>query len=124
MGLANFDYALFITTNEIIDSNKQILCRLKNNQMCGMDVLDQLEDFKGDNDSFHSITFHASKDRSIKGSHIELSKDVIKYILECEEKKEFITFMNQPICGLIGDIFKDIMNMESDIIVRAIQRKE
>lgn len=116
-----FDYVLYITTNELPESDVIIYCHGVEKSFCSKPVLDVLED-KECGEVY--ITF--SRVEIPKGSNtirIEPIRDLMAYVFECEEKKEFLPTKSSMLLSLLVKFFEKELDVPKSTLKGLLLRK-
>lgn len=118
INLNNYDYVVYITTNELIHSDKVVYCHGVEKAIAPPDVLSVL-------DGIEHVDITLTMSKVEKGTlSIGYSKEAMGYICNCEEYKEFVPCNGASFTTLMDTLFGDIFNMSKDNMKKLLARKE
>ena len=118
--LDEYDYILYITTNELISGcDSVVYCHSLNKAMCTEDVLSVLE---GVEHKDVTITTGVIKEKGILS--ITLDKNSLKYIWCCEETKLLCECKDANICKSVAYLFSEVLGVSKDSLIKTLGRKE
>lgn len=113
-----YDYVLYITTNEVIVSDKVVYCHGLEKAIASPKVLNALEGM-----DIKDITLTMGKVE--KGTlAIGYSKEAMGYICSCEEHKDFVPCTGVSFSTLMVELFDDVFKMSKDNMKKLLARKE
>ena len=111
MKLSNYDYVIFITTNNLIDGNDcTVYCHGLNQSICTEKTLDFLETVE------HSdVIISSNKPKDVGKDNIFLSIEGkgMKYIWDCEENKMFLPCVHADLSKLSAYLFTNTLGVSS-----------
>lgn len=114
----SYDYVVYITTNELIHSDKVVYCHGVEKAIAPPDVLSIL-------DGIEHVDITLTMSKVEKGTlSIGYSKEAMGYICNCEEYKEFVPCNGASFTTLMDTLFGDIFNMSKDNMKKLLARKE
>lgn len=113
-----YEYVLYITTNELIKSDKVVYCHGLEKAMATREVQLKLEDIE-----HVDITLTMSKvEKGILA--IGYSKEAMEYICNCEEHKEFVPCNGASFTTLMCTLFDDVFKMSKDNMRKLLARRD
>lgn len=120
--LSNYDYVIFITTNELIDSNDCLVyCHGNDNLVCSdtnLDYLDAIEHI--------DVTISIQKPKKEKGekagAYLSVDTKSFAYVWECEESKMFVPCKHPELTKLSAFLFASVLSISTDEYAKTIVR--
>lgn len=116
----DYDYALIITTNTLIDDcDSVVYCHSLNKAMCTPEVLEVIE---GVEHKDVTVTCSVVKDKGILKMVVD--KAGLGYIWYCEETKLFCECKDAKLSKAVAYLFSDVLGISQDSIVKTLGRRE
>lgn len=114
----NYEYVVYITTNELIKSDKVVYCHGVERAMATKDVLDCLENIE------HKDIILTMGSVPKGALAIGYSKEAMNYVCRCEEHREFVHCEGASFTTLMMTLFDDVFQMSKDNMKKLLARKE
>lgn len=116
---SQFEYVLFITTNEIPDPiDKVIYVRGINKGFATEDVLEKIEESE-----FSEVLLTFSKVQNKKALKITPSIKQYKYIISCEDAKEFLPSSDTAFVSMLITFFEKELDLPKNTLRKILAQK-
>ena len=123
--LGTYDYVIFITTNELIDSNDCLVyCHGNNEMICDETNLDYLEAIEHLDVTISTQKPKKEKGEKSAGAYLAVDSKSFAYIWECEESKMFVPCKHPELTKLSAYLFASVIGISPDEYAKTIVREE
>lgn len=118
-----YDFEVYVTTNEIVDeSDLVVYCHGLHKTFATEPVIEKFEELE----SKQEVLVTASRVKEVeKGvTRLEISKDTIGYVCDCEEHKDFIACNNSVLAKVGAYLFGDFTGLGQEGYIKVLKRVE
>ena len=123
--LGTYDYVIFITTNELIDSNDCLVyCHGSEELVCDETNLDYLEAIEHLDVTISTKKPKKEKGEKSTGAYLAVDTKSFAYIWECEESKMFVSCKHPELTKLSAYLFASVIGISPDEYAKTIVREE
>ena len=118
--MANYDYVIFISTDNLISGNDlTVYCHGVNQMVCDDVTLDIMETVE-----HLDVTISSKKPKEKNETFISIEGKGMKYIWDCEENRHFIPCNHPDIARISAFLFTNVLGLSSkDEYMKMLQKE-